>query len=121
MFGCLNPACKRALSQTFEHSFFLLIGYCLKLSAVTIFSIGLAAHTNRFTQLFQPPAIFNAGVIGIFTSICVAGIVSIWTFESESLRTNEDIGWSLKDEGQFPYLTASVTPDDSGWYNITSL
>lgn len=50
MFGCLNPACKKALGQTFSHSFFLLIGYCLKLSGVSIFSIGLAAHTNRFNQ-----------------------------------------------------------------------
>lgn len=122
MFGCLNPACKRALSQTFEHSFFLLIGYCLKLSAVTIFAIGLAAHSNRFMQVYQPTGYFNTGILGIFISICVAGIVSIWTFQSCALKTNsQQIGWSLKDEGQFPYLSQSTSVDETGWYNITDL
>ena len=45
MFGCLNPACKSNLMATFSSSFFLLIGYCLKLTGVTFLSVGLAVHT----------------------------------------------------------------------------
>ena len=52
MYGCLNPACKKALGQTFSSSFYLLIGYCFKFSTVSIVSIGLAAHVNRFNNHF---------------------------------------------------------------------
>lgn len=57
----------------------------------------------------------------MYLSICVIGFTSIWTFEVDSLKTNFAVGWSLRDEGPFPFLSQNLTLDDSGWYTIPTL
>jgi hypothetical protein len=73
LFGCLNPACKKGLGSKFQTSFFLLIGYCLKYSTVSLVSIGLAAHTNRFNVHYQRnPYYFGA----VLTLLALFGLGS---------------------------------------------
>ena len=48
VFGCLNPACKIKLEETMSTAIVMSISYILKLVFVTLFSVGLGAHTVRF-------------------------------------------------------------------------
>ena len=122
MYGCLNPQCKKSLGSTFQGSLLILIGYCFKLTVVSILSVGLSAHTARFSQHYSVPFL-NVLVSVIFLVISAVGFASIWTFEAESLRVNPQVNWSLVEEGPFPFFEneESLTQNNSGWYSMTKL
>jgi hypothetical protein len=117
VYGCLNPRCKKYLGQFFQHRFYILICYLLKLCGASILSVGLAAHTTRFQSHYRS-AYFLGGVYAIFFALCLTGLVSIATFSEQTLRTDPKTNWLAEQEAPFNYFPASVLPNDSPWFSI---
>jgi cytochrome b561 len=82
---------------------FILLFYLLIICAASLFSVGLAAHSNRFTSHHRT-VYFHLVIFVMFFALCITGLISIATFEGEKLRTDPKTNWLAEDEQSFPYF-----------------
>ena len=71
---------------------FILICYLVKLCGASLFSVGLAAHSNRFTSHHRS-VYFIIIVLIVFSTLALAGLISIATFEGKMLKTDPKTNW----------------------------
>jgi uncharacterized integral membrane protein len=73
------------------------ISYIIKLVFVTLFSVGLGAHTVRFNFHYRNYWKIGALLL-IFLAITTGGILSVTIYETPSFKVNKETNWSRFDQ-----------------------
>ena len=94
-----------------------MICYLLKLCAASLFSAGLAAHSNRFTGHHRS-VYFYLVVFIVFLALSLAGLISIATYERAELKTDPKTNWLPENDPPFIYFPNEVFPETSPWFEI---
>ena len=118
MFGCLNPECAPYLEKGVVTHQFVMLGCALKLVFLSIFSVGLAAHTLRFDVHYKSVC---QDVLALLAMIAVigAGLTLNYVQQGNILDTNPESQWKVGQGLMLPQMRENFQTNSSPWYPLT--
>ena len=118
MFGCLNPECAPYLEKGVIAHQFVMLGCMLKLVLLSLFSVGLAAHTLRFDVHYKSVG-HEAGSLLLMIIVVGAGLTLNYLSTDKVLDTNPESQWSQDPDSLLPQMRENFQTNNSPWYPLT--
>lgn len=77
----------------------MVIFYTIKVVIVTLFSVGLGAHTVKFNFHYRNYWKIGA-LLTIFLAVTTVAILSVTIYETQTFKVNKETSWSKFDHSK---------------------